>query len=81
MLTQTLLEQDSTGGFPAIVKKIRKNKKCGKGKGTLKKGGPRTCYKRGAEDHIAGACPVRLTGIAASGPERLPPDDPMKGGK
>ena len=39
------------------------------------------CYECGAEDHIGNACPIRLERVAAGGPERLPQDDPMKGGK
>ena len=51
----------------------------GKGKGT---GGHRTCYKRGSEDHIAAACPVRTARVEAGAPERLDkPYDAMKGGK
>ena len=57
-------------------------KKGGKGKGKGGKGGPRTCFECGAENHIAAAYPVRIVRFAAGGPERLDKqDDPMKGGK
>ena len=88
--TQRLLEQDPSGVLLAVVKKGLKEKKNGKGagkkgdkggKGGGKKGGPRVCFECGAEDHLANACPVRIERVAAGGPERLPKDDPMTGGK
>ena len=95
--TQRLLEEDPSGVLLAVVKKGLKDKngnkgggkrgdKCGKGCGKGekrggKKGGPRACFECGAEDHLANACPVRLERVAAGGPERLPRDDAMKGGK
>ena len=79
-LTQTLLEQDSTGGLLAIVKKdFLKNEKGSKGKGKGTKCGPRACFECGADDYLARACSVRLERVAAGGPERLDTDDPMKG--
>ena len=65
-----------------MKKENLKTKKGGKGKGKAEKGGPRTCFECGSEEHIAAGCLVRAIRSEAGGPERLDrPDDPMKGGK
>ena len=71
-----MLDFEPGGVLLAMVKKENLKHKTGskgtgkgtgKGKGT---GGHRTCYKRGSEDHIAAACPVRTARVDAGAPER-----------
>ena len=63
----------------ALVRNLKVKKGKGKGKGLRK------CFECESPDHIASACPVRATRVAAGGPERLPrnPDVEMNnaGGK
>ena len=59
------------------LKRAKGDKGCGKGGGKAK--GARKCFECDAEGHIASECPIRLTRVAAGGPERL--DDPMGTGK
>ena len=57
--TQQLPEKDPTGALLAVINEdFLQNKKGGKGK--VKKGAPRTCFERGAKDHLAAVCTRRF---------------------